>query len=172
MSTSLFFRTYAGNEYLLTGPPPVKVGTVIRLRQRFYKVLDMEPFYYHDIRSWAVGTTRVLDPNLVPGRDAMYFIQGIGINGMVQFRFDYTDGTPRFQLPVEQFIRQSQAHWLQPFTVKMGVMTGDTFSYQGRNLAPIAVNCELWFYGFKIKIVDAQPTEDAVNIEELKREAI
>jgi hypothetical protein len=137
----------------------------------------MEPLFYEFRKltagaevGFSTGTESVTE--LIPSKDYVYYITGWGMNGKLKVQIKYPSGYPRNTTTAKTTTRLDnlQAHYLQPFTSKMALVTGDSIEVD--LVADHAYTYgAIWFYGWKFYVEQTQPTstQQIIYLEDVRQ---
>ena len=169
--------------YRLTTPAPCKVGDTVQVGTLFYKVLQLEPMYY-EFRNRQLGVelgfaTGIYPvPDLIPPPNYLYYINAIGIDGLMTVQIRYQAGAPRNTVGARSSLRLTrfQAHYLRPFNFRFVLLSSDTLECDIETRTPPTGNgwlCAVWFYGWKITVkrLETVPQGETVTVLEDVRQA-
>lgn len=151
----------------LCGKPPCKVGETVKFGTSAFKVLSLEPLYY-EFRHYSASTALedgfqndvYAVSELIPPKDYIYWITGVGIEGKLEVQVKYQAGTPRNTVTAKstQRLNRFQAPFTDPFTFRFALLNGDTIEcdiYPDHAYTFGAI----WFYGWKLYVKEI-PTPD------------
>ena len=163
------------NIYRLTDKPPAQQFDIIQLKDMFFVITQIEPFYYDfDNQGNPLNTAIYSLPDLVPSADTIHYVTGIGVQNFgLQFQLRYQSGAPRGTVGARssQRLDYIQAPYDMPFQMKLAVISGDTAELDIRTPIPNFAG-HVWFYGFKMKIQklkgDKIP-EKAIVLDDLRQ---
>jgi hypothetical protein len=132
-------------------------GDVVQLGQVRYEIQSIEELYYmyQSLSIPAASTSVVTMTDLKPEDRYIYWISGIGINGLLQFQLYYPRETPRNAptgnsvQPLDMF----RAHWLNPAFLNFFIPPATLEPVLHlTNALPFATTSQIYFYGLKLLI--------------------
>lgn len=149
-----------------SGPMPALPGNIICIGQNYFKVDQLEKFYYR-FRNLVAGvdvgmtSTTYQIPQLVPSKKFVHYLYSIGINGRIEVQLSYQAGAPRNSpgaVSNNRFNRHI-ARYTDPYINQIAIVNGDTL--EANVLVDFAnVKAEIWFYGWKIMVKEiSSPTD-------------
>jgi hypothetical protein len=156
-------------------PYPVKAKDVIKIGNHYYEVQQIEHLYYEFRNLSSTGddlgfmSKTYSIPDLTPPKDFVYYINAIGIAGLLSIQLIFPTGRPRLTPESKGLIKLDylQANYLDPYPIRFYITYGDTIQLdiEAPELAPYGA---VWFYGYKIKVAETQPSVSYIQLEDLR----
>jgi hypothetical protein len=142
----------------------INKGDILRVGELIYEIRAIEELKYsYTQTSLATLTTTTVNlTDLRPNAEYIYWIKGIGINGLLNFQLYYPRETPRNAPTANsvQYWDRFTAHWLNPAFINF-VIPPEILEPSVRIYNPQAFACAsiLHFTGLKLKVRRIGPSE-------------
>jgi len=151
-----------------------KKGFIIKLGNKFHKIVNIEDLHYKETVTVAATTTsKTTISELRPESDEIYLIRKIGINGGVTihlyFPRDIPRGTPHGgDIKLDRY----QANYLKPKRIEFAIKQEVEPYLNIENAYSSSITADIWFYGLKFRVVDHQHIDGEVYTELLDYSAV
>lgn len=139
----------------IIGPKPAKPTDTLQIGNNFYIIKQIEPlyFYFDNDGDLFLNQDYSVD-DLVPSKELIYYITGIGIQGNLLAQIKYPAGKPRNTVVGKptQKLDNVIAPKDQPFPMKFAIISGDklelSIDIDGGGSSAYG---KIWFYGWRIE---------------------
>jgi hypothetical protein len=133
------------------------IGNVLKISTVFHKIKEIEPLFYqftNDGTAFTANTTARSDiTQLQPEDDELYWIEFVGVEGIVRVQLQYPSGRPRMTPHgLQQFLHYDHMSVGKPYPFQFVIKPSyfPTLNVNNPHATADMYGC-VWFYGLKIK---------------------